>query len=203
MLNWWDRQENVYERGDFAADPDAADYAGSDLVQDAPSIYAMERTPLGEPPVDFDVRCVYDSRPVNAYDFNLSQSFATTSSAPTIWSMQFVAPLGYRMIPKKFEILYDPVPPGPVVNSTVSILQQQTGLNNNQNIVVGGGGTVDTFFIVEEQTTFGITGTNTNTGGLTQTLNGVVNVWGQMIPVLDVALPFTAANKTYRRPDNT
>ena len=199
MRNWWDRQELNDELGDFGAPPDAADYGGSDLAMDASSTAAMMQTPLGEPDIDFDVRCIYDSRPVNGYDFNVSNTLTTTSSAPTIWTFNFTVPLGYRMIPKKFEIKFDPAPAGPISQSTATILQQGVGLSNNQNIIIGPGGTIDTFFICEEQTTFGITGTNNNVfGGLV--LTAIVNVWGQMIPVSDVALPFTAANKTRRSP---
>lgn len=193
MINWWERGEDVWERGDFGADPDSADYGGSDLVKDAPSILQMQQTPLGEPEIDFEVKAVYDSRFINSFDFNLSQALeAICGQDPTLWSFQFTVPQGYRMIPKKFSISFEPVYPGGSASSTASILQQGVGLTNNTNIIIGLGDDIDTFFICEEQTTFGINGQNSNAQF---PLTTVCRVHGQLFPVTDVALPFTASNK--------
>src|ERR1700678_4393973 len=80
-MNWWDRGEWSDQRGETnQAWPDFYNASGADLLGDASATAAMYATPLGEPPSDFDVCSVYESRPVNAYDFNFSAATPVTGA---------------------------------------------------------------------------------------------------------------------------
>lgn len=189
-MRWIGNDEFAQQHGDhqIAADPGdaSADMAGVNrAVQD------MNAAPLGEPESDYDVRSVYDSRPVNAFDFNLAGT--ATDGSGVGWSITFQVPNGYRAVPKKWEVVFDNPPPGPVASSTVTILSNGAALPYNSGIIIGTGGTVDTFFLCEENSTFGIKGHNSNIFAGNVPVS--VNVWGQLIPVSDVALPFTASNR--------
>jgi len=188
---WWQRGEFAEQRGDWQVGA-VWDQPGADLLQDDASITAMQKAPLGEPKSDFDVRCVYDSRIVNGYDFNFSAIL--TQSSGGSWSASFNVPNGYRAIPRKWDVQFDLPPPGAAGNSTVTIQQQGAGLPNNGPIIIGMGtdDPIETFFLCEENTTFGIAGANTNTANAL-TVN--VNVYGNLIPVTDVALPLSVSNQ--------
>ena len=190
VMFWWMRGEFAEQRGDFQASADL-DQPGADLLQDDFSVAAMQRAPLGEPKSDFDVRCVYDSRIVNGYDFNYSSAISGSSSVG--WSATFTVPNGYRAIPRKWDVTFDSPPNGPAANSTAQIVQGGAALPNN-NIIVGMGtnNPIETFFLCEENTTFGISGFNSN--ALTG-YTGAVNVYGNLIPTTDVALPLAVSNQ--------
>jgi hypothetical protein len=179
--------------GDDQEMPDMRDTGPSDMGAVQVSIQDLDRTPLGEPHVEFDVRCIYDSRPVNGYDFNYS---ATTTNVTTgSWQVTFNVPNGYRIVPREWEIIYDVPPSGPSANSTVTIQQNSANLPNNGPIIIGMGTSapIKTFFICEENTTFGIIGRNTNLISGTNTV--IINVYGNLLSVTDVALPFAVTNR--------
>ena len=94
VIFWWQRGEFAEQIGDWQAGA-CWDQPGADLLQDDTSVTAMQQAPLGEPKSDFDVRCVYDSRIVNGYDFNFSAAIGG-SSVGGGWSAVFVVPNGYR-----------------------------------------------------------------------------------------------------------
>jgi len=196
-MKWFGNQGNQeysQSRGDTQAPPDP--FAGpADMAGSGPLVSAMEIAPLGEPPVGFDVRCTFDSRMINGYDFNLSA--AITDTSVTNWQATFIVPNGYRMIPREWTIYFDNPPPGLASNSTATLQQQSAGIPNNGPIMIGSGTTdpLKSFFLCEENTTFGIIGNNSNifSGAVT----GYVTVYGNLLSVLDVALPFAASNKKY------
>jgi hypothetical protein len=195
---WSERQEYAWEIGDVQATSDSSDQAGADLLNVDASINSMTQAPLGNPPLDFDVISTYDSRPVNAYDFNFSAS--VTATLGVVWTMTFNVPPGYRAVPREWDVTYDTPFVGPSNGSTVSLLQGSAGVPNNGPIIIGSGtfDPIKSFFICEEQTTFGITGIAIGGGANgvgPNTSNVSVNVWGNLIPVSEVALPFTVANE--------
>ncbi len=195
VCHWWMRQEFSEQRGDWQTGA-SLDIPGADLLQDDSSVAAMQQAPLTEPPSDFNVRSVFDARPVNGYDFNYSAAFTETGGE--LWQAQFNVPTGYRAIPREWTVFYDSPPPGPASNSTVTILQNGAAVPNNQNIIIGmgtGPDPIKTFFICEENTTFGIQGFVEQTSNITQTSTMSVNVYGNLIAVTDVALPFAVANQ--------
>lgn len=192
---WWQRQEFAEQRGDWQASS-CYEIPGADLLQDATSETALHVTPLGEPPVAFDVRSVYDSRPVNSYDFNFSTSQAYIDAGGVL-TFNFNVPQGYRAVPREWNVaLSTPSIGASGTFNTISLNSNNAAVPNNQNIIFGGGGTEDpvkSFFVCEEQTQFGAT------IFLLPTLTPgdcILNVWGNLIPVTSVALPFAIANET-------
>ena len=201
-MNWWERGEWSDQRGETnQAWPDFYNASGADLLGDASATAAMYATPLGEPPSDFDVRSVYESRPVNAYDFNYSSATPVTGANSTgeqvLWATSFSAPNGYRAVPKKWDIAFDPpYAVGVPFDSTVNITQANAAVPNNQNLILGTGTDepIETFFVCEENTTFGASG-STSLVATGYTVNVNVNVWGTLIPVSEVSPPFCIANQ--------
>jgi hypothetical protein len=193
-MKWND--EYSASREDYQEPPDMRDNASGDMGRSQQeSVDEMQRTPLGEPRVEFDVRCVYDSRPLNGGDFNLSITAVDTST--TNWQATFVVPNGYRMVPRKWEVTFDNPPSGPNANSTATIQQNGANLPYNGPIIIGMGTSepIETFFICEENTTFGIMGNNANFTGGSNVVN--VNVYGNLLAATDVALPFEVTNRKY------
>jgi hypothetical protein len=193
---WWARGEFAEQHGDWQTGA-SLDQPGSDLLGDDTAVTAMQATPLGEPPIAFDVRSTYDSRPVNAYDFNFSQNQAEVSGGSVLIFL-FNVPVGYRAVPRKWSVMLS-IPTSPTSGNfnEISFQTNGGGVPNNQGIIFGSGGTdepIETFFLCEEQTTFGCTldlGPTISSGG-----QAVVNVYGNLIPVTTVALPFSIANET-------
>lgn len=189
VLFWWMRDEFAEQQQDWQY-PAVYEQPGADLLNDSSSLNSMQAAPLGEPPSDFDVRCVYDSRIVNAYDFNYSFVFPNASSGLP-WQVAFNVPNGYRAVPRKWAVEFDVLPVGPLGENIVSLQQNNANVPNNANIIVGLGTDepIESFFLCEENTTFGLSGVvNANT-------NVNVNVYGNLIPVTDVALPLSVSNQ--------
>jgi hypothetical protein len=198
-VNWWARGEYEDVVGNYQADAGLSDTAGADLINSAASITAMESTPIGEPPADFSTVAVYDSRPVNGYDFNISQIVSAVypgTGAISTWSVTFDVPNGYRMVPREWEIYLDGFPGGSPLNSTCIITQNNAGIPNSTQLVVGAGTTrpIKTFFICEENTIFGATGQIALLPAYTGQV--YIAVYGNLLPVTDVPLPFSVCNKT-------
>jgi hypothetical protein len=191
---WWQREEFSEQRGDWQTGA-SLDIPGADLLKDDYAVASMLQAPLGEPPTDFLVRSVYDVRPVNGYDFNYSAGFDEVDAF--VWSAQFNVPNGYRAIPRKWTVYFDNPPLGPASISTATLLQNGAAVPNNDNIIIGmgtGSDPIESFFICEENTTFGIQGlVDASNSSHSSTMS--VNVYGNLIPVTEVSLPFSIANQ--------
>lgn len=188
-LDWW----TVGEWADVIGDtqiPASQEKRGSDLGKAAQKTQSMEDAPLGEPPLDYNVRSVYDSRPVNGIDFNMSAIGALGGTAKS-FSVSFTVPPGYRAIPRRYEIFFDATSSGGgnTDDSFVNLQQGGADLNYNGPVLIGTGGTVECFYVCEENTTFGLRGAADAFAN-----NAYVNVYGNLIPVTDVSLPFAIAN---------
>jgi hypothetical protein len=153
---------------------------------------AMARAPIGEPKSAFDVRCTYDSRPLNGFDFNLTQIFE--ESTDTTITASFLVPVGYRAVPRKWRIVFVPATLYEV--SEVTVFFTNNGADVPYNSVCIGNGTtdpLDTFYLAEESSPFGcrivLTPPVVVLAGL------VVQVYGNYLPVTNVALPFEVTNR--------
>lgn len=153
---------------------------------------AMARTPIGEPPSAFDVRCTYDSRPTNGFDFNLIQVFEESTDDVLIAS--FEVPLGYRAVPRKWRLNYLP--------TTTYELNEVTAFftNNGADVpynscAIGSGTTtpLETFFLSEEASPFGVRIVNLSASIVLAAF--IVQVYGNYIPRTNVALPFEVTNR--------
>jgi len=188
VLFWWMRDEFAEQREEWQAPADK-EIPGSDLLKDDSSVDAMRAAPLGEPPTDFDVRAVFDSRFINSYDFNLSLAVSIASNVT--WVATFNVPTGYRAIPRKWSVQFDSPPLGPAAANNVTLQQNGADVPNNGPIIIGAGtdDPIDSFYLCEENTTFGITGINQ----VNTEVN--VNVYGNLLAVSDVALPLSISNQ--------
>jgi hypothetical protein len=162
----------------------------SDLQDAEDMVSGMLAAPFGEPTDLYDARATYDSRPTNGFDAIFSTAVATTNGAA--WTALFTSPLGYRFVPRQFSISYDDGGAGPDANSTVNLLLGEGALPYNSGIVIGAGAELPAFYLVEENTSFGVTGSNSNLTGPT---NVNVRIWGNLIPVKLEQLPFAVVNR--------
>lgn len=81
----------------------SASYSGS-----AQARKDLSNTPLGSPPQCVDVRSVYDTRPINGFDFNIQTS---GGADPTPDLLQFQVPEGYVCVLRSFDIwIENPIP---------------------------------------------------------------------------------------------
>lgn len=83
----------------------------ADLRQIAPDVGsqadrdAMARAPAGEPLADYTVRSVYDSRPINGYDFNIVASDAAAAAEVVLaHDLFFAVPDGYVAVLREISI---------------------------------------------------------------------------------------------------
>jgi hypothetical protein len=198
---FWMRDEFAEQRGDWQTNA-SLDLPGADLLQDDAAVSAMQSAPLTTPSVDFEVRSIYDSRPINAYDFNFSGTSEITGTGSdqlvATWQVTFTVPVGYRAVPRDWDIFFD-TPPNVIASDNVVSLQQNgAAIPNNGPIIVGmgtGSRPIKSFFVCEESTTFGVQGAVTLGSNSTQATTISVNVHGNLIPVSDCALPFTIADQ--------
>lgn len=193
---WWMRDEFAYQREDWQTGA-SWDQPGADLLGDDAAVTDMLQAGLGEPQTNFTVTAIFDSRIVNGYDFNFTAAISGNQTTP--WNATFTVPVGYRAVPRFWDVHFDQVTPivAGAAASTASILQGGAALPNNAvSIGLGTTNPIKTFFICEESTTFGITGIQgmlnlTGVGSIT----GVVNVSGNLIPVTQTALPLATSNE--------
>lgn len=206
-MNW--RDQEFLQQREHQAGPDTG--IASDVVSQTGKTADMAATPPGEPPVDYDVRSTYESRPVNSRDFNISAIVTGTvsgSGAIIFPVLNFVTPLGWRFVVTEWEITFSPsiasLGPSVFENTSVNLLGGGSVADPfNAGIIIGPNGTsgdgIKTFMIVEEQTQFGIQILNIDTtltiGGHS---NGVVTIHGNALPVTDVQLPYAIANPVGR-----
>jgi hypothetical protein len=201
ICSWWMRGEFAEQRGDWQTNA-SLDIPGADLLGQEASTQAMQATPLTPPNVDYEVRSVYDSRPINAYDFNFSAAteFTSPPDPGTIatWEATFTVPTGYRAVPRDWDVFFDTPPNVIASKSTVTLQQQGAAVPNNGPMIIGmgtGPTPIKSFFICEENTTFGIQGSINVGVNSTQSSTISINVHGNLIPVTDCALPFTIADQ--------
>lgn len=120
----------------------------------------MQAAPLGEPPVDVDVRSVYDVRPIQAFDFNVTISGVITSGSETTPAVvnAFNVPTGYVAVVRAYNHCTDPIFPAVTRHDLLMTLQSNNAdVPNNIDIPVGPDSQdlVRCFFIVDEGGTFG------------------------------------------------
>lgn len=82
-------------------------------------------TPLGIPRADHTVRSTYDSRPVDAFDFNVV--LTNEPASPGLNTYNFIVPLGYTAVLREFRLFFDPVPVVGATDVTALILRNGNG----------------------------------------------------------------------------
>lgn len=117
----------------------------------------QENTPLGSPPKPVDVRSVYDTRPINGFDFNISASAATDSNT-TKAVLFFNVPEGFVAVLRNFDVWFEPNPAS-ALKSGFNWSLQLNGGDYPYNLNVPFGVAVDRetcFMIANEFNTVGL-----------------------------------------------
>lgn len=106
-------------------------------AQAAAARTALDATPLGPVRLGYDVRSVFDSRPVNAWDFNIPVTFAGEPSNPV--TVSFTVPNGLVAVLRRvITFLEDPIPADVLRKDVLlTLLLNQGVVPNNESIPVG------------------------------------------------------------------
>lgn len=164
--------------------PDVANYEAAGL--------AMRAAPAGEPPDDYNVRSVYDSRPLNGFDFNITDSAPFVSSNLEI--LTFDVPQGYVCVLR--HITYFVTNP-PAINSLQDVLgtlrRANADVAYNIDIPIGAARELDCFLIADEFEEVGFK--VTSTGVYQDASNIVAHFYGQFLLKTNIPAPFEIANR--------
>lgn len=130
-----------------------ADFSSSgDLQSQQTGMDHLEITPPGDPNLKFDVRSIFDSRPVNAYDFNISAAVELAAPGTTTFTV-FTVPKGFVAIPRRWFFFIDPLFS---LSSRAAILVtpqiNNVDVQNNTDFPIGNESDdlLHTFFVVDE-----------------------------------------------------
>lgn len=117
----------------------------------------IAKTPIGAPPKPVDVRSVWDTRPINAFDFNIPVSLSAPSTG-TEAVLEFTVPEGFVCVLRNFDIWFEPNPVGLNRSDTTWSLQLNGG-DYPYNIGVWFGVAIDRetcFMVANEFNTVGL-----------------------------------------------
>ncbi len=99
---------------------------------------SLSQTPLGAPQVDYDVRSVYDVRPVGAWDFNILGSRQFTSIGNNSRLIEMTVPDGLIAVLRTIDIWMEPIPLGAAKTAYTWSLSLNSGdVPWNQSIPFG------------------------------------------------------------------
>lgn len=153
---------------------------------------AFNAAPIGEPPADFSVRSIYDSRPVQGFDFNQILSTGATSVASS--EVSFDVPPGLVAVVRKVHIWIEPL----IVltsrsNVLFSLATQHARVQYNENIPVGDENLqpLEFFLIVDENQSVGAFVTL----NVPSAINVFMHFYGNFLVKTGRAAPFEIANK--------
>lgn len=165
-------------------------------VGKASDLAALARAPLGEPLIDYNVRSIYDSRPVNGYDFNVIETADINSSMsnPSIY-LTFEVPSGYIGVLRKIEFWTNGLPNvsrqsvtlSPVANSQIQ--RFNTAAVGN---ATGQGAPVECFVIADERQQLGA---RIDWGASPASISLYVQLYGNFLLKTGRAAPFEIANQ--------
>lgn len=159
----------------------------------------LSRTPLGSPPVDYDVRSVYDVRPVAAFDFNIANSLQFDSLG-TARIVEMTVPEGLICVLREIDLWFEPIPVGSV-KSDFSWSLTLNGGDVPYNLLNPFGIAVDkekVFLLADEFNRVGVRFTAATVGSLVS-IFGFVRFHGTFQLKTTVPLPFEIANPTGRQ----
>lgn len=133
-----------------------ANETGGEHAAEGRATDAMERAPAGEPPKDHDVRSVYDSRPVQGFDFNITDE---TGEGAFPFTLEFTVPEGFVCVLRALHHWFDPAPLVPSRNNVqMTLLRNGNDVRFNVDIPVGAESDelVKCFLIADEFETVGV-----------------------------------------------
>lgn len=122
----------------------------------------MEKTPLGQPPIDVDVRSTYDVRPIQGFDANLpligTVELVNGSEVTLTTTLAAAVPLGYVFVMRKLSpYFFGAIPPIIFRNDALLTIRRNQGdVPYNVSIPVGVDVTdLETFLIYDEGEQYG------------------------------------------------
>lgn len=158
----------------------------------------LARTPLGAPPVDYDVRSVYDVRPVGAFDFNIceQQAFDTTTGNLTV---EMTVPEGLVAVLREIDVWFEPNPSGPLRSDyNWSLVLNGGDVNYNTNVFFGVGiNNQKVFLLANENNRIGVRFGASSLDTFANVV-GFVQFHGTFQLKSNVPLPFEIANPVGR-----
>jgi hypothetical protein len=155
----------------------------------------LARTPLGSPPVDYDVRSVYDVRPVAAFDFNVISSQSSSGPGSQLF-VEMIVPDGLVAVFRAADMWFEPIPPSIGAlrsNYVYSLALNRSDYPNNFGFM---GIAIDDekfFMLADEGNSIGF-----NFYGLFNSTTAYVRFRGTFQLKSEVPLPFEIANPTHR-----
>lgn len=165
-------EDHGLERGEIQRLAQARAAVPTDMRNNAQRRQAAAGAPIGTPQLDYDVRSVYDSRPVQGRDFNEWFSFATEGggTVPGLFFAQaLLVPPGLVAVVRRImfrcgAIVWDNVAPFQcaVLKNGATIMPEQNTLIADfpglslAYIPLSDGDSLDTFIIADEGDTVGI-----------------------------------------------
>lgn len=174
-----------------------ADPRYTDAAREGHLTGQMITTPPGEPPIDYDVRSVFDSRPINGIDFNFTDSAGISSA--TAWTVNVEVPEGYVAVLRGARHFLNPAPATLTSRSDVlaTLLVNEIQQPSNRDIPVGvqSDDIMRFFVLIDELNTMGITFTSSAT--ITSS-TGYVTFFGNLISKTGRPVPFEVANPVPR-----
>jgi hypothetical protein len=156
----------------------------------------MRVAPAGEPPADYDVRSVYDSRPVQGFDFNITAETGETSSP---FVVEWQVPEGFVAVVRALHHWFDPAP---MITSrqeiTLTLLRDGNDVRFNVEIPVGSESDelVKCFAIYDE---FQMVGARLVTPGAVVNTAAFVHFYGNFLLKTDTTPAFQIANPVGRK----
>jgi hypothetical protein len=169
---------------------------------------ALARAPSGEPPIDVDVRSVYDVRPINAYDANIpleSDSFTYGgTTTPQVGEVITSVPLGYVFVLRQLDHYLRPEP-GVTSRGEVllTLTKNSAAVPQNVDVPVGADsqGLFRTFVVYDEGEQFGARVTVTLPSGSAAGSSVLgVNFYGNFVRKTGRPAPLEIGNPMRVRP---
>lgn len=113
----------------------------------------FERSPIGAPPIDYDVRSIFDSRPVNGFDFNIVESGDIGGGEPGGVLVEMTVPEGYVAVLRSISMWFEPNPQSAPNRSNVLASLYLNGGPFNYNVDLPVGVEIDTvpFFMIADE----------------------------------------------------
>lgn len=124
-------EEHAEERGelDSYSTRQLTSDVPADMVVQATDAAQAKRTGIGSPKVDYDVRSIYDSRPLNGRDFNLWFTSVLTDEIatfnPLVLLNMWMVPQGLVAVIRGFTIIQDPGEDLGIFDGEVALLVDQ------------------------------------------------------------------------------
>lgn len=160
---------------------------------------AYDQTPIGTVPLAYDVRAIYDSRPINAYDFNIPVSASGELTNPI--TISFTVPNGYVCVLKRvITFIEDPIP-SPAKRSDVllTLLLNQGVVPNNENIPIGvEQDSLVNCFVIADQGSVLSARLTVSAAVLAGSSTYWVQFYGQFLQKTNIPASFEIANPTNR-----